>query len=101
MSFATKIFSKDSDYVYELGNIFAARTIIDEAMSQIIPNIQVYKRLATHIQAVFEALDQHKVASKRCVDSLEAHRKEMYRVARRMMEMKDEINEKASNNANA
>lgn len=49
LSFATKIFSKNSDYMYELGNIYAARTQIDKAMSEIIPNIQVYKRLATHI----------------------------------------------------
>ena len=63
LSFTTKIFSKNSDYVNELDNIFAARTIIDEAMSQIIPNISAYKRLSTHIQAVFEALEHHKEAS--------------------------------------
>lgn len=49
LTFATKIFSKDSEYIYELGNIYAAQKLIDEAMSNIIPNIQVYKRLAGHI----------------------------------------------------
>ena len=91
LSFSTKIFSRDSDYIYELGNIYAARAQIDAGMSEIIPNIHVYKRLAGHIQGVFEALDMHKVATKRCIDSLETHRKDMYRVTKRVMQLKDQL----------
>ena len=58
-------------------------------MSEIIPNIEVYRRLAGHIKRVFEALDMHKVATKRCVANMEAHRKDMYKVARRIIELKD------------
>ena len=46
LSFNTKIFSQNSDYIYELGNIFAAKNMIDEGLSEIIPNIKVYKHLA-------------------------------------------------------
>ena len=63
-------------------------------MSEIIPNIHVYKRLAGHIQSVFEALDMHRVATKRCIDNLEANRKDMYRVTKRIMQLKDEMQEK-------
>lgn len=95
LSFSTKIFSKDSEYIYELGNIYAARAQIDAGMSEIIPNIHVYKRLASHIQSVFEALDMHRVATKRCIDNLEANRKDMYRVTKRIMQLKDELQEKS------
>ena len=88
LSFATNIFQKDSDYVRELGSIQAARAQIEEAMNQVIlkaANIQVYD----HVCCVFEALDMHRIAAKRCVDIMEAAREEMYLVAKRMVEMKD------------
>ena len=37
LSFATKIFEKDSDYVRALGSIQAAKAQIEEAVTQIIP----------------------------------------------------------------
>ena len=35
LSFNTKIFSQNSDYIYELGNIYAAKNEIDEGLSGI------------------------------------------------------------------
>ena len=45
--------------------------------------------MKNHISSVFEALDMHRISTKRCVDIMEVARKEMYRVAKRMVEMKD------------
>lgn len=50
LSFNTKIFSQNSAYIYELGNIYAAKNQIDEGLSEIIPNIKVYKHLASQIK---------------------------------------------------
>ena len=78
LSFNTKIFSQSSDYIYELGNIYAAKNEIDEGLSEIIPNIKVYKRLASHIKRFIEALDMLKISTKRCVEDMESQRKAMY-----------------------
>lgn len=91
LSFNTKIFSKNSEYMYELSNIFSAKEAIDKGMSEIIPNIHVYKRLAGHINVVFEGLDQLRVATKRCVQILEDTRKDMYKVTKKVMELKDKM----------
>ena len=77
--------------MYELSNIFAARETIDKGMSAIIPDIHVYKRLAGHINAVFEGLDQLRVATKRCVTILEDTRKDMYKVTKKVMEIKEKV----------
>lgn len=39
LSFNTKIFSMNCEYIYELENIYATKAIIDEVLSEIIPNI--------------------------------------------------------------
>ena len=33
----------NSEYIYELENIYAAKSKIEEVLSEIVPNIEVYK----------------------------------------------------------
>ena len=91
LSFNTKIFSQNSNYIYELGNVYAAKNEIDEGLSEIIPNIKVYKRLASHIKRFIEALDMLKISTKRCVEDMENQRKAMYQVAKKLIKIRSKV----------
>ena len=71
MSFNTKIFSQNNNYIYELGNIYGAKAIIDSALSSIIPNVKNYSKLAKYVEQLIDALDDLKVSTKKCVTEME------------------------------
>lgn len=91
MNFNTKIFSQNNDYIYELGNIYGAKAVIDQSLSQIIPFVQNYEQLAKYVAELIDALDDLKVASKKCVQELESQRKQMYEAAKKMIMLRDGI----------
>lgn len=49
-NFNTSIFSKNNEYILDLGNIYTAKQNIDDALTQIIPNVKDYKELATYVE---------------------------------------------------
>jgi hypothetical protein len=71
MNFNTQIFSQNNDYILELGNIYGAKALIDSSLSQIIPNVKNYKNLAQYVEQLIDALDDLKVATKKCVQEME------------------------------
>ena len=91
MSFNTKIFSQNNNYIYELGNIYGAKAIIDSALSSIIPNVKNYNKLAKYVEQLIDALDDLKVSTKKCVTEMEDQRKNMYKAAKMMIMLRDSI----------
>jgi hypothetical protein len=91
LSFNTAIFSNSNDYIAELGNIYGAKALIDQALSAIIPQIQNYRSLAAHVEQLMDALDDLKAASRKCVKEMESQRRNMYSVAKKMVVLRDQI----------
>lgn len=96
MNFNTTIFSKNNDYILELGNIYHAKQQIDTALTNIIPNVKNYQSLAQYIELLLDSLDDLKMASKRCVEEMEEQRKSMYNTAKKMIMLKEAIKEQMS-----
>ena len=67
----TSIFGQNHEYIYQLGNIYAAKAIIDSVLSEIIPNVQNYKNLSKFVEQLMNALDDLKYATKKCVTEME------------------------------
>ena len=91
LNFNTKIFSKNCDYIYELGNLYAAKASIDSALTEIMPEMQQQTRVAQFVELLNEALDDLRFAAKNCVNELEGYRKDMYSVCKKMLLLRDGI----------
>ena len=92
MNFSTQIFTKSSDYICELSNIYAARAQIDASLSKLMPNFSPQnKHMRKHVERLIEALDDMKVAIKRCTSEMETQRQSMYRAAKQMIMLRDDI----------
>ena len=83
--FNTKIFTQNNDYIFELGNIYGAKALIDSALSQIIPNVKNYQKISRHVEQLLDAMDDLKVAAKKCVFEMEEQRRSMYTAAKKMI----------------
>ena len=50
-----------------------------------------YKNLAKYVETLIDALDDLKMASKKCVQELEVQRRNMYAAAKKMIMLRDGI----------
>ena len=92
MNFSTQIFTKSSDYICELSNIYAARAQIDSTLSKLMPHFSPQnKHVRRQVERLVEALDDMKVAIKRCTTEMETQRQSMYRAAKQMVMLRDDI----------
>ena len=97
LNFQTSIFSENSEYMYELGNIYAARNELDEMIGEIISNQKKRHPESTVSPAIpnlkhfIDALDMLKYSSKRCVADMENQRKAMYQVAKGLIRVRSSI----------
>ena len=91
LSFNTGIFTKNCDYIFELGNIYAAKAQIDAALTEIMPDMQQNTRVGRFVGIFMEALDDLKYATKNCINEMEKYRKDMYTVCKKMILLRDGI----------
>ena len=71
LRFNTQIFTQNSDYILELGNIYAAKAQIDQTLSEIMPTLINEKKLAKQVNLFMEAIDDLRMASKKCISDME------------------------------
>jgi hypothetical protein len=89
IKFNTNIFTQNSPYIVELGFIYAAKAQIDSALSEIMPTLLLQIKIATSVKKFMEAVDDLRVATKKCVTEMEEQRKQMYQVAKNMVKLRD------------
>lgn len=87
--FNTGIFTQNSTYIVELGHIYAAKALIDSALSEIMPTLLLQTKIAMSVKNFMEAVDDLKVATKKCVTDMEQQRKQMYQVAKKMVKLRE------------
>ena len=90
MSFNTTIFTQNHNYIYELGNIYAAKATIESALNQVVPNIK-HQMLDNSVSQLIDAIDDLKLSTKKCVDEMEEQRRSMYKAAKIMIMLRDGI----------
>ena len=73
--FNTNIFTQKSSYIVELGFIYAAKAQIDSALSEMMPKLLLQTKIATSVKTFMEAVDDLRVATKKCVTEMEEQRK--------------------------
>lgn len=92
MNFTTDIFTKSSDYICELSNIYAAREQINTSLRKLVPSFSPQnKHVRKHVERLVEALDDMKEAIKRCTSEMENQRQSMYKAAKQMVMLRDDI----------
>ena len=91
LRFNTQIFTQNSDYIVELGNIYAAKAQIDQTLSEIMPSLNMEKKIAKSVKLFMEAIDYLRMASKKCISDMEEQRKGMYQVAKKMLMLRDSL----------
>jgi hypothetical protein len=75
LKFNTNIFTQNCSYIIELGHIYAAKALIDSALSEIMPNLLMQPKIAASVKKFMEAVDDLKVATKKCATDMEDQRK--------------------------
>ena len=77
-----------------MGNIFGAKTLIESALSGVIPKLRSNKSVESYLDTMLEAMEDLKQSCRRCVFELENSRREMFEVSKKMMILRDQIRDK-------